>query len=177
MAFPHPAADDATLVAAAREGDAAAFAQIFDRYYSMLHAFAYRLCSSPADAEDVAQETFIKASRSLQTFRGGDLRSWLFRIAANTGRDLQRERLRRTRWQEEAAKRSVEAGDGSKTTTATEEALAALPVEQREAIVLVYLEDMNHAEAARVAGCAETTISWRIFRAKKHLRGLLAKHL
>jgi RNA polymerase sigma-70 factor, ECF subfamily len=176
MASPDPAADDddATLITAARAGEAGAFAQLFDRYYPMIHAFAYRFCLHGADADDIAQETFIKASRSLQTFRGGDLRSWLFRIAANAGRDLHRERSRRTRLHAEAGEQ-LSAQRGPSDADAVETALAALPLEQRQAVALVFMEGMNHAEAARAAGCAETTISWRIFRAKRRLKGLLSK--
>ena len=54
------------------------------------------------------------------------------------------------------------------------EALARLPLDQRETVVLVYFEGLNHAEAARALGCAETTVSWRLFRAKRQLKTLLS---
>ncbi len=60
--------------------------------------------------------------------------------------------------------------------TPIHEALRMLPDEQREAVALVYMEGLNHAEAARVLNCAETTISWRLFRARRQLRVELAKH-
>jgi RNA polymerase sigma-70 factor (ECF subfamily) len=55
------------------------------------------------------------------------------------------------------------------------DALASLPASLREAVVLVYFEGLNHAEAARVLGCAETTVSWRLFRAKRQLKALLSR--
>ena len=56
------------------------------------------------------------------------------------------------------------------------EALAVLSADQRAAVVAVYFEDLSHAEAARVLGCAEATISWRIFVAKRKLKTLLTQH-
>lgn len=174
MDFPAEAADDATLIASARAGESAAFAQLFDRHYAMIHAFAYRLCLTGADADEIAQETFIKAARGLADFRGGNVRSWLYRIATNTARDLHRAATRRERLTTGAAEQAwIESSTRPADLTAVRDALAALPLDQRSAVVLVYLEGLNHAEAARVSGCAETTISWRIFRAKRQLRALL----
>ena len=66
-------------------------------------------------------------------------------------------------------------GGQEEATTATEiwNKVSELPQKQREAIMLVYAEDMNHAEAAEIMGCKEATVSWHIHEAKKTLRGLL----
>ena len=61
----------------------------------------------------------------------------------------------------------------SEAHSAVREALSGLPPEMREAVALVYYEGLNHAEAARVLGCAESTVSWRIFRAKHKLKKAL----
>lgn len=176
MLLPSSAADDATLISAALQGEAPAFEQLFDRYHPMIHAFAYRLCFRAADADDIAQETFIKAARGLPAFRGGDFRSWLYRIAANCARDLHRSAARRARLETQAAEQmltdcTARSGDAA----AVGDALAGLPPEYREAVVLVYFEGLNHAEAARVLGCAETTVSWRLFRAKRQLKAQLSR--
>ena len=176
MLLPGPAADDSALISAALRGEAAAFEQLFDRYYAMIHAFAYRLCARAADADDIAQETFIKAARALATFRGGDFRSWLYQIAANSARDLQRDLARRTRMESQATEQMLSDSE-TRSGGAAEvcDALAGLPPNHRETVVLVYFEGLNHAEAARVLGCAETTVSWRLFRAKRQLRALLSR--
>ena len=195
-ASPHPeqrmdvSCDDAEehrLVDAAARGDAGAFTQLFHRYYSMIHAYAYRFTLSNFDAEDIAQETFVKAARSLHTFRGeSTFKSWLYRIAINASRDWGRLKAKRTRLDdalksgeiEEAphmAKAWANAGvnDGADDRVAA--ALASLPEEQRRAVILVYYDGMNHAEAARLLGCAETTLSWRIFKAKRKLKAVLSR--
>ena len=176
MLPPGPAVDDSTLISAALQGEAGAFEQLFERHYEMIHALAYRLCLRAADADDVAQETFIKAARGLAGFRGGDFRSWLYRIAANCARDFHRDTTRRARMESQVTEQMLAESDPQPGNAAAVcDALAGLKSDHREAVVLVYFEGLNHAEAARVLGCAETTISWRLFRAKRQLKALLSR--
>jgi RNA polymerase sigma-70 factor, ECF subfamily len=166
-------ADEAQLIENAASGDAGAFAELFNRHYSMIHAFAYRLSLSSTDAQDVAQETFIKAAQSIGSFRREtSFKNWLYRIAVNASRDLHRRRVRESRVTDE-----LTAGQQSEAREAdfgeVHEALGTLATELRQAIVLVYYEGLNHAQAARVCGCAEATISWRLFIAKRTLKSVL----
>lgn len=169
--------NDSILCDRARGGCEQSFTTLFHRHHGALHAFVFRLCLDASGAEDIVQDSFIKAARSLASFRGeASFRNWLYRIAMNTTRDWQRVAIRQKQAAEEL---EVDAG-----VTATErradfgqvhEALAALAEEIRHAVVLVYYEGLNHAQAARVLGCAETTVSWRIFRARRQLKELLTK--
>jgi RNA polymerase sigma-70 factor (ECF subfamily) len=164
--------DDLPLVAAAAKGDSGAFAQLFHHYYPMIYAFAYRLSLNTGDAQDIAQETFIKAARSIGAFRGdASFKNWLYQIASNSHRDFHRRKLRETRVEDELAA-AVETAQNA-DFGAVNEALGALSPDHRQAVVLVYYEGLNHAQAARVCGCAETTISWRLFLAKRKLKALL----
>lgn len=170
--------DDAPLVEQAAGGCPDAFTELFNRYYPMIHAFAYRLSLCPGEAADIAQDTFIQAARSLKTFRReASFKNWLYSIAANKSRDRHRQRARRARLADEYAALAAQSGTGtggeSEQTAAVREALAGLPLEMREAITLVYHEGLNHAEAARILGCAETTVSWRVFRARQKLKQAL----
>ncbi len=172
-------AEEHSLVDAAARGDTAAFTQLFRRYYSMIHAYAYRFTLSSFDAEDIAQETFVKAARSLPAFRGeSSFKSWLYRIAINTSRDWGRLKAKRTRLDEALKSAGIDeappaANEGANDCVTA--ALAALPEEQRRAVILVYYDGMNHAEAARLLDCAETTLSWRIFKAKRKLKTVLSR--
>ncbi len=186
--MPAPAADssppdDASALALASLGDASAFAALFHRHYPAIHAFAYRLALCASSADDIAQETFIQAARSLSTFRQeASFKNWLYTIATNRARDHLRQRARRHRLDAALTALSPEPDftadppelePSSAAHAAVRSALARLSAPQREAIALVYFEHLNHADAARILGCAETTVSWRVFRARQHLK----KHL
>lgn len=165
-------ADETRLVAKAAAGCPDAFSELFNRYHPMIHAFAYRLSLCPAEAADIAQDTFIQAARALGGFRrDASFKNWLYTIAANKSRDRHRQRVRREKLTADYTLLQA-AGDAASSdeAVAVREALAGLPLEMREAVTLVYYEGMNHADAARVLGCAETTVSWRIFRAKQKLK-------
>jgi RNA polymerase sigma-70 factor (ECF subfamily) len=168
---------DVDLVRAAVEGEASAFAALFERHYPVIYQYAYRLCLRQPDAEDIAQDTFIKAARAMGDYRPeAPFANWLFRICTNTARDWQPKQSRRARIElsflefEPAVERYTCAN-----RLRIEQALLGLEPAMREALVLVYYEGMNHAEAAQVLGCAETTVSWRIFRAKRQLKTILQR--
>lgn len=169
--------DDGILCERARDGCEQAFRALFDRHHGALHAFVFRLCLDASGAEDIVQDSFIKAARSLAGYRGeASFRNWLYRIAMNTTRDWQRAAIRRKQAAEEMSMNlNCATGERPSDFEPVQEALAALAEEMRHAVVLVYYEGMNHAQAARVLGCAETTVSWRIFRAKRQLKQLLGQ--
>jgi RNA polymerase sigma-70 factor (ECF subfamily) len=161
-----------------REGDTQAFGELILRHQRMIHALTYHMTGSPEDSADLAQEAFIRAHQRIDDFRG-DARfsSWLYRIAMHTclnwrKRHARREQLHRT-WAEHD--RLTKAGIDSAGVTGghseqVQAALMKLPAKQRGAIVLTVYEGMNHAEAARVLGCSEATVSWRIFAARRNLK-------
>jgi RNA polymerase sigma-70 factor (ECF subfamily) len=169
---------EAAILRAAMAGESEAFAELFRRYYPMIYAFAYRLSLDRTSAQDLAQETFIKAARALRDYRPtAPLHHWLYRICTNTVRDWQRREGRRRCLQDAAeARAKIDSSERPPEFDSAREALAALPEDLRAAVVLVYFEELNHAEAARVLGCAETTVSWRIFTAKRKLKALLTRH-
>jgi RNA polymerase sigma-70 factor (ECF subfamily) len=164
-------AAEAHLVSRARSGDARSFELLFDRYYDMIHAFAYRVCLVETEADDIAQETFIRAARGLSTFRGtASFKNWLYRIAHHATINWTRRAGHRNRRDTAlAAAMEIKAQARPADYAPVHLALRQLPAEWREAVALVFFEEMTHAEAARVLGCAETTVSWRIFRAKRAL--------
>jgi len=169
-------APDHACVIQAQAGDARAFEVLFDRYYDMIHAFAYRLCFLEAEADDIAQETFIRAARGIAGYRQtASFKNWLYRIAHNVAVDWRR---RAVRHREGLTEFTAEVEARPETTESdydeVHRALEGLSAELREAVVLVYFEGMNHRDAAEALGCAETTVSWRIFRAKRKLKKVLS---
>jgi RNA polymerase sigma-70 factor (ECF subfamily) len=167
---------EAQLVTGAQSGDARSFELLFDRYYNMIHAFAYRVCLVETEADDIAQETFIRAARGISSYRGAaSFKNWLYRIAHNALVDWGRQSARQRDKQDQfAAELQAQAQARAPDYTDVHSALKQLSPDLREAVALVYFEEMNHRDAADAMGCAETTISWRIFRAKSALKKLLS---
>ena len=162
-------------VRASQSGDPTAFARLVGRHQRMIHALAYRMTGSLAEAQDLAQETFIAAWDQLDGFRGeASFSSWLYRIAMNRCLNWRARARRRAdvhlEWSEQ---RETDGSSDGSATQQIQEALLKLDPAQRAAIVLTVYDGLNHAEAARALGCAETTVSWRVFRARQKLKQLL----
>ena len=165
-------------ISLSQRGDHAAFEALISRHQRMIHALTFRMTGSLADAEDLAQETFIHAHDQLASFRGeAKFSSWLYRIALNLCLNWQKSQKRRQRllddWAGEQGQRSAAPVPDARTRH-IQEALLKLNPKQRAAIILTVYDGLNHAEAARALGCAETTISWRVFTARSKLKKLLS---
>jgi len=168
---------DIELVKRAQQGDSEAFATLFRAHKARIYSICLRMTNNTAQAEDLTQDAFLQVFRKLSTFKGNSaLSTWLYRIAVNTTNDWRREKLTDAIAHEEltAALRSEDEVRGA-DFTAVQEALLSLSDDLRQAIVLIYYENMTHAEAARVMGCAETTVSWRMFTARRKLKHLLTR--
>jgi RNA polymerase sigma-70 factor (ECF subfamily) len=171
---------DNELIDLALSGHRQAFAALADRYYTTVYRYAFRWLQVREDAEDVAQEVFIKLANSLHTFnRQSAFSTWLYRITANCAKDFLR---KHSMWNKNKTtdfpdERLVSPNPGPETKSFHEQIVAAihiLPEKLKEATLLVFAEEMTHKEAARILGCAETTVSWRIFQAKKTLKKVLS---
>jgi len=177
--------EEKALLARLRQGDPEAAAELFDRYFDRIYRFVYhQVGGRHADAEDVVQETFIAALRSLPTFRGeSQLYTWLYRIATFKVADFYRHRRRDT---ERRARFSLDDwklihGDLSPEQLLQEEearqqvwaALAALPDHYREALVLKYIEGLSVEEVAQVMGRSFKSVESILVRARRALANLL----
>jgi RNA polymerase sigma-70 factor, ECF subfamily len=166
---------DSELAQRAAAGDRVAFATLATRHYDRVHALAWRWCGARAEAEDVAQETMVKLAQAIRGFRGESAFStWLYRIAYTTAVDHLRARAR-VEPQEEAVVDGVDDDTPEQATMRAQlwRAVRTLPDQQRDAVLLVYGEDMAHGEAAQVLGCSEKTVSWRLHEARKRLKTML----
>ena len=166
-------------MARSREGDQQAFEALVLRYQKMIFALTYRMTGSMTEAEDLTQETFIAAFQQLDSFRGeAKFSSWLYRIATNRCLNWRQRDARRGRayenWGRDREAAAITEPHADAISVRVQQALLKLDDKQRAAIVLTAYEGMNHAEAARVLGCSETTVSWRIFAARRKLKKWLA---
>ncbi len=168
------------LIILAQEGDSQSFEILVNRYYVTVYRFAFRWIADKEDAEDITQEVFIKLAKRLQTFtHQASFSTWLYRITVNCAKDYIR---KKNRWPKDGTVdvpngNLVSPNPGPEVKSFHEQVMAAvdkLPVKLKEAIILVFSEGMSHKETAQVLGCAETTVSWRIFQAKRKLQKVLS---
>ncbi len=166
------------LFARARAGDRQAFAQLLEAHYDFIFRVACKWSGRRSEAEDIAQEVCIKLATALKGFDGRSaFTSWLYKVTLNVVRDHQRAAGRRGRGAAALADVSPDDAppDQEDAVTARElwAAVQRLPEQQRDAVLLVYAEELNHAAAAEIMGCKEGTVSFHIHEARKTLRGLL----
>jgi RNA polymerase sigma-70 factor, ECF subfamily len=166
--------DESRLITRSREGDWEAFAGLVRLHQRMIHSLAYRMSGSPADADDLAQETFIRAYHGLADYRAtAKFSSWLYRIALNVCLRWRKAEARRgavdTEW---LAAAHADAPD--RRVDRLQAALGQLAPKLRAAVILTAFEGRSHAEAADLLGCREATVSWRLFAARRQLARLVA---
>lgn len=167
---------DADLVARTIAGDRDAFATLLERHYDRIHGLAWQLTGTRSDAEDVAQDVCCALIERMGSFRGeARFSTWLCGIVVNACRDLKRRRRSFAGLTERLAVFTglARAPDGRDLHDAmwVRSAVARLPTAYREAVVLVAGQQLTHAEAAKLLGVAEATVSWRMHEAKRRLSG------
>ena len=175
--------DDADLMARVQRGDEAALGALMERWELPVKGLVARLVFNAREAEELAQETFVRVWQQREKFRAGaEFRPWVFSIAVN----LARNRLRWWRRRPEVALEEwLPAADGERPAAnqleiaeravAVRDAIAALPVELREAIVLFEYEEMSQAEIAMAVGTTVKAVETRIYRAREKLRVALKR--
>jgi RNA polymerase sigma-70 factor (ECF subfamily) len=168
---------DAGLLARARRGEEAAFLTLYARHRTPAFRFAYRLTSSSAEAEDIVQECFL-ALLGRDGFDAGQgaIRTYLFGIV----RHLAWKRLRTAERESEEVDERVDGGDPlrelieSERAGMVERAVRALPLLQREALVLFEYEELSLEEISAITGAEVGAVKARLFRARESLRRRLA---
>jgi RNA polymerase sigma factor (sigma-70 family) len=162
-----------------RGGDSAAYAELVNRHAQVAQRMAV-LLGAGADADDVVQESFVKAYRALGSFRTDSaFRPWLLRIVANETRNQVRSRQRRVRREELVALPDELLDDPATAALSSErrrellDALKALPEQYRLVVTCRYLLELDEQETATVLGWAKGTVKSRLHRALKKLRSQL----
>ncbi len=179
VAGPPPTAEE-TWLQAAQRGDRAAFGHIVQRYHRLILSLAYRLGGDAHLAEDVAQDTFLKAWRYLPDFRpeyDHSLRAWLCRIAHNRTIDLLRQQRPHTDLSlghPTAAPSPLRQALTAETTLEVQAAIRRLPELSRTALILREYEEMSYAEIAAVLDIPIGTVMSRLYHARRRLAEELA---
>ncbi len=168
--------DDAYVLRAVA-GDATAFVTLVERYKRAVYSLAYRLLGNAADAEDAAQETFVRAYTRLNTYQPGSrFGSWLLSITSHWCIDFLRRRRAVSLDELEVRPVADEAGDHPEILAMQSERrdevqrwLNALPAPYRSVLVLRYWHDLSYSEISETTGLPVSTIRMRLFRARQLL--------
>ncbi|MBI5394453.1 MAG: sigma-70 family RNA polymerase sigma factor [Verrucomicrobia bacterium] len=189
--LPEPAPiSDVELVSRSQHGDTQAFEELVSRYRGKVYGLVYGMARNESDAQDLCQETFIRAWQSLARFRGqSSFYTWLYRIATNLTIDLVRRRQRApfvdvaTRLgsdsdevrRPEAVTTNLPSDDAQRSDirVAIDHAMEKLTPEHRAVVLLKDFEGLEYKEIAKIVGCSAGTVMSRLFYARRHLQRLL----
>ena len=184
---------DEVLVQRAQQGDTAAFDELVRRYTSIVYRVLYKILRHEEDTQDALQDTFVSAYRALPRFRqDARFSTWIYRIATNAA--LMKARARKTNLvsldhptEDPDAQSAWELPDWSatpdeeimtgETRRIMEDAIQALPPEQRAAFVLHDIQDLSSAETAQAMGITVSAVNSRLHRARVFLRDRIGRHL
>ncbi len=172
------------------KGDLDSFNQIVLEYQNLVYNQAYRIIGEPDAAEDAVQEAFISAYKKLHTYRGGSFKSWLLRIVSNACYDEFRRRKRQpvaplypenqngnetesVSWLEDTEEKPEEFVLRNELSEAIQICLDRLEFEFRTIVVLVDLQGMDYASAAKVVDRPLGTVKSRLARARRNLKDCL----
>jgi RNA polymerase sigma-70 factor (ECF subfamily) len=186
--------DEAALVNRARKGDLEAYDQLVQRYQERIYATVYHMTSNHEDANDLAQDAFIKGFQALKSFKGGSsFYTWVYRIAVNKTINFLKQRKNRSQMSLNDLDFNAEHDPDlvaliSDKTPRREAALTELQEKLNEAMLklsdshrlVVTLHDvqgLSHEEIAKIMGCNIGTVRSRLFYARQQLQGFLADYL
>lgn len=168
-----PAEPDELLMRQVCAGDGSAFDVLFRRHCARVHALCARITCDPFAADDLVQDTFIRVLRLGKTFRGGArFSTWLYRIARNVCFDHLK-RVRRITTVDAQVFESSSAVENDGRHRLLERALAALPPDRREVIVLSRFHDLPYEELAEVLNCSAGAARVRVHRALLELKQIV----
>ena len=165
----------------AKNGDAAAFRQLLDQHYRMMYRVAYRFTGQAHDAEDIAQEVCVGLTHKLKSFNGkSSFSTWLYRVVVNSCRDYQKKhsthRKLESNYIDIEKNEQSDKNDSDKKLAWLYRTIATLEQSLKETALLVLTEELSHAEAGKILGCAESTISWRMHEIRKHLKNAIGSY-
>jgi len=176
--FSGPSDTTGHLIRQVKAGDAKAFEKLVSEHYRFIYKTAFRWLGHKSDAEDVTQSVCLRLADALAGFDGrAKFTSWLYSVTLNAVRDLQRSHQRQGRQIDAVAavaRDDIEPDQEDQLrVNDIWRIVRQLPEKQRDAVLLVFGEQLSQAEAAVIMGCKEVTVSWHIHNARKSLRDLL----
>lgn len=186
-----PQRTDRELVEAARQGDREAFGALMRLHQRRVYRLALHLLRNAAEAEDITQETFVRAYGALDRFDGrSEPFTWIYRIAVNLS--LNAIRARKTSQhstppddprvesllveQRPSLANPHGATEDKELAAILFRGIDGLSEVLRTTLVLVAVDGLSHTDASKILGCSEGTVAWRVHEARRRLREYLAQH-
>ena len=181
--------DELAAIQASQAGDKTAFSELIEQYYRNIYRYAYQCIGNNQDADDICQETFLRAFGNIRSLKDGkNFKAWIFRIASN----LSRKRIKKMKFEKNMITQSSanilprrfedrnlqpdEKLSGKEKTRMILEEFQKMPEQIRMATILVLIEGQTQKETAEILNCSEATISRDLNTAKNLLRSKL-QHL
>lgn len=188
------AADETTLVRRARQGDLSAYDELVRRYQERVYATVYHMTANHEDANDLAQESFIKAYRALKSFKGGSsFYTWVYRIAVNKTINFLKQRRNKTQMSlddldfnaehdpdlvalvsEKTPRREINLSELQENLNT---AMQKLSEPHRLVVTLHDVQGLSHEEIAEIMDCNIGTVRSRLFYARQQLQAYLSDYL
>ena len=179
--------DDEEVIRAFQGGDEAAFSDLVDRYRRPVYRIARGILKNHAQADEAAQDAFVKAWQGLPSFRGDStFKTWMYRIAMNAAFDFRAREATQARTREEAAlraiidarpapRRAIDELIDEEERKSMRAAVDGLPDKQRATLLLRIQDDLKYTEIAEVLGCHVGTVKANFHHAVKNLQEALGK--
>jgi RNA polymerase sigma-70 factor (ECF subfamily) len=181
---------DDQLVAQARMGDVDAFTELALRHQEKIFQTVYWMTKNQQDADDLCQEAFLHAYKHLKNFEGkSSFYTWIYKISVNLTLNFFKKKMREKKRSQIPVEDCFAGDNGALHQYSPEkkslrkelrkklsQAIHALPDSYKMSFVLVALQGMSHSQASEVLGCSESTISWRMFKARKILQSKLISY-
>ena len=167
------------LIERAQKGNSDSFRQLLEQHYTMIFRVAYRFTGRTQDAADIAQEVCMKLAVKIQGFNNeSSFSTWLYRVVVNACRDMQKkqasQRNTQNNYMEYEHNERASSSDNNAKIAWLYRNIASLEQPLKETALLILTEELSHAEAGKILGCAESTISWRMHEVRKHLKIIIA---
>lgn len=186
--------DDQALVERAKNNDSAAYDQLIRRYQERIYALVYHMTSNHEDANDLVQETFIKAYNALKSFKGdSSFYTWVYRIAVNKTINFLKQRKNKVHMSlndldfnaehdpdlvalisDKTPRRALNLSELQEKLNA---AMQKLSEQHRMVVTLHDIQGLSHEEIGKIIGCNVGTVRSRLFYARQQLQGFLADYL